>query len=322
MSDIAPPAKTTHFVFLLLEDFSHLAFANAVEPLRIANLVSGQPLYRWSFVSENGTMATASNGSRTLVDHGLTDIPPCDRLFALSGINVRHHTTRPILAALRRARAEGIPLGALCSGAYVLAIAGFMDGMRVAVHWEFHDSFLEEFQDIALVRSVFVSDEPIVSASGGSATADLMLHLIGRDHGTDVATMVADQMVYNAVREGSANQRVSLQALSGMRNAKLAQAIAIMRDSIEFPLPMAEIALRVSLSTRQLERLFGKYLHTTPKKYMLELRLERARALLLQTEMSVVEIALACGFENQGHFGRVYRANFGTSPSQQRSRMT
>lgn len=315
-------APTEHFVFLLLDDFTHLAFANAVEPLRIANFVSGQPLYRWSFASADGQVATASNGSRTLVDYGLGDIPVCDRLFILSGLNVRDHTKRPIISALRKARAAGSRLGALCSGTYALALAGMLRDMRVAVHWDYHDAFAEEFPDTELVRSVFVADQPIISASGGAATADLMLHLIATTHSADLATAVADQMVYNTVREGSAEQRVSLQARSGIRHPKLTQAIHLMQTSIERPQPISQIAAQVGLSSRQLERLFSKYLDTSPNRYMRHLRLERARHLLLQTEMSVIEIALACGFDNPGHFGRVYRSAYGVSPSQQRNRLT
>lgn len=314
--------ETEHFVFLLVEEFSHLAFANAVEPLRIANLVSGKELYRWSFASEDGETATASNGATILVHHGLADLPGCDRLFVLSGVNVRDHVSDKLKAALRRARSRGIALGALCSGAYVLARTGFLDELPAAIHWEFHDSFMEEFPGVMLTRSVFVADAPIVSASGGSATADLMLHLIAETHGEDLSIIVADQMVYTAVREGSAEQRVSLQARSGVRSPRLAEAIRIMRAAVEEPIPTTGIARQVGVSTRQLERLFGKYLNTSPKKYMLELRLERARSLLVQTEMSVVEIALACGFENPGHFSRVYRTTFGISPTNQRRRLS
>lgn len=314
--------ETQRYVFLLLEEFSHLAFANAVEPLRIANLVSGKTLYTWSFAAENGATATASNHSTTLVHHGFADLPPCDLLFVLSGLNVKQHTTRPLLAALRRERSRGTPLGALCSGAYALATAGFLDGQRVALHWDWHDAFIEDFPDVTLVRSVFVEDEPVVTAAGGLAAADLMLNLIAARHGEDLSQIVADQMVYISVRDGSAEQRVSLQARSGGRSERLAKAIELMRKSIEEPLLTSAIAREVGVSPRQLERLFGKHLNTSPRKYMLELRLERARHLLLQTELSILEVALACGFENSGHFSRVYRTAFGVAPTRQRSRLT
>ena len=157
--------------------------------------------------------------------------------------------------------------------------------------------------------------------SGGSATADLMLHLIERDHGRDLAVAVADQMVYTAAREATAEQRVSLQSRNGMRNPHLTKAIARMQEHIEDPISPSIIAEELGISTRQLERLFGRYLNTSPKKYFMELRLERARHLLLQTEMSVTEIACACGFEATGHFTRVYKGAYGVTPTGQKAKL-
>lgn len=314
--------KTQHFVFLLIEEFSHLAFSCAVEPLRIANLVSGKPLYKWSFASQDGRVATCSNESVTLVHHSFDTIPKCDSLFVLSGIHMDRHVSPMLLATLRRARVNGTAIGALCSGAYILAKAGFLDGMQAAIHWEYHDSFMEEFPDVSLVRNVFVANEKFVTASGGTATADLMLHLIERDHGYDLSVAVSDQMVYNAVRDATAEQRVSLQSRNGMRNPYMAKAIQRMHDTIDCPLSPSEIAQELGISTRQLERLFGKYLNTSPKKYFMEMRLERAGHLLVQTEKSIIDIALACGFESPGHFSRVYRASFGVTPMAQRGRLT
>ena len=315
-------SKPQHFTFVLVEEFSHLAFSCAVEPLRIANLLSGETLYRWSFASEDGESATCSNGSVTLVHHGLDRVPKCDRLFILSGINMRRHISAPLRSMLRRAARHGTPIGALCSGAWILAEDGFLNGMKAAIHWEFHDAFMECFPEVNLVRNVFVADERHITASGGTATADLMLHLIARDHGDDLSMAVADQMVYSAAREASAAQRVSLQSRNGIRNAHLTRAIARMRETIEDPVSPAQIAAGIGISTRQLERLFGKFLNTSPKKYFIELRLERARHLLIQTEAPVIEVALACGFESAGHFSRVYRAAYGVSPMQQRGRLS
>lgn len=311
--------QTTHFAFLLLPEFSHLAFSCALEPLRIANLVSGKTLYRWSLISADGKSETCSNGSVTLVHAGLEPLRQIDRLFLISGINVQQHVTPGVLTFLRRERAAGTPLGAICSAAYVLARAGFLNGTEAAIHWEYHDLFLEQFPEVDLVRNVFVANEKVITASGGTAAADLMLHLIGQQHGRQLATAVADQMVYNAVREGSAPQRVSLQSRHGMRNAHLVRAIDVMEKHIEEPLPPSMIAGELGISARQLERLFGKYLNSTPKSYFMEMRLHRARNLLVQTEQSITEIAMACGFRSTSHFSKVFRGQFGQSPLAQRS---
>lgn len=312
-----------HFVFALVEDFTHMAFACAVDPLRIANMISGAALYRWSYASEDGVAARSSDGTVIAVHHAFSSLPRSERLFVLSGIHMQQKDTTALIASLRRMDRHGATrIGALCSGAYVLARAGFLDGRAAAIHWEYHDGMMASFPDVRLVRNVFVADERYITASGGTATADLMLHLIEADHGRALASAVADQMVYATVREASAEQKASLQARDGMRNAHLAGAITLMRDTLDDPLPAPAIAERQNISIRQLERLFGRYLNTTPMKYYMDLRLERARHLLLQTEMSAIDIALACGFESPGHFSRVYRTAFGVTPMAQRDRLS
>lgn len=228
--------------------------------------------------------------SRVFVDRRFGQVARGERVFVLSGLDVKRRVTPDLLAAIRRARSLGCPIGAPCSGAYMLARAGLLEGRRAAVHWQFHDSFLEEFPGVALVRNVFVADEAFITASGGTAIADLMLHLIERSHGHDLAVEVADQMVYNAVREASAEQRVSLQSRHGIRNRHLARAIRLMSDTIESPLPPGEIAGILGISARQLERLFGRYLNCSPKKYHMDMRLQKARHPLVPTEMPVTEI--------------------------------
>lgn len=315
-------SRPQKFTFYLVDEFANLSFSCATEPLRIANLVSGKALYEWSFASENGETALSSNGTVVRVHSGFDTRVKADRLFLLSGLNMRAHISRPLLSALRRERSHGTPLGALCSGAYIFAYAGLLDGMRTAIHWAYHDLFTEEFPNVELVQNVFVTDEKIITASGGTATADLMLHLMTLQHGPELAQEVADQMVYNTVRESTASQKISVQARHGMRNPHLTQAVQIMSEAIEDPVSTAEIAARVGISSRQLERLFGRYLNRSPSKYYLELRLQRARNLLLQSEKSVTEIAVATGFRSTTHFARVYRGLFGVSPGAQRARLT
>lgn len=314
--------RPQHFVFALVDEFTHLAFSCAIEPLRIANLVSGQELYRWSLASEDGKSATASNGTACQVQSDFASIPSCDRIFVVTGLNLRQKKLGALISTLRRERSCGTQIGAVCSGAYVLAKAGFLDGRRAATHWEYHDGFREEFPTVRLVRSVFVTDDQFLTASGGTAAADLMLHLIEQDHGYDLAVAVADQMVYNAVRDSNAAQRVSLQSRKGIRNAHLIRAIEIMRANLHDPISPGAIAEDLGISTRQLERLFERYLNTSPNKHFMEMRLERAHHLLLQTESGITEIAMACGFANVGHFGRVYRTAFGVSPARQRARVS
>lgn len=309
----------SHFVFLLLPQFSHLAFCCSVEPLRLANLASGKTHYCWTVASEDGRPVMASNGCKLEVDCGLEPARGAERLVLITGNDVQKALPPAVLAYLRRERATGTPLAGLGASAFALAKCGFLDGMDVAVHWAYHDIFAEAFPDVRLVRSVFVAHENVLTAAGGTAVADLMLHLIRQKHGEDLATLVADQMVYNTVREETAAQRVSIQSRHGMRSGPVVRAISIMEKHIEDPVSPAAIAEELAISTRQLERLFKKFLSSSPKAYFNRMRLERARNLLVQTELSVIEIAVATGFASPSHFCKLFRAHFGRSPHSHRT---
>jgi len=315
-------AEPKHYVFMLVQDFTHIAFSCALEPLRIANLVSGEELYRWSLASSDGQSASCSNKTVTLVEHRFDQLPRSDRLFVLTGLDVDNHATAALCKTVQRAAHTTRALGALCSGAWLLARAGLLQGQKAAIHWDFHDAFMEQFPDVNLVRSVFDAEQPVVTASGGTATADLMLHLIAEDHGADLATAVADQMVYNVVREGGAEQRVSLQSRLESRNQHVMTAIELMNKTLDEPLTIAELADSLSISKRQLERLFGRFLNCSPKKFYMDLRLQRAQKLLIQTDASVTDVAVACGFESLTHFSRMYKAAFDITPSKQSSKIS
>lgn len=309
---------TKDVTFLLLDDFSHIAFSCAVEPLRIANLLQEEELYRWHLASVSGDIAICSNKTVLLVDQGLDPLPPRSSLFLLSGLNVQERATPDLLAFLRRERARGTQIGAICSAAHVLAKAGFLNERRAAIHWAFHDSFQENFPKVTLCQNVFVADEKFVTASGGTAAADLMLHLIGEAHGPELSLAIADQMVYSGVRPSNANQQISIQARYGIRNPHIAKAIRLLNASAPHYLPTTEIAREIGISTRQLERLFQKHLKVSPKKFVINQKIAKARNLLLQTEQSISEIALACGYDSRSHFIRIYQNRFGVTPHHHR----
>lgn len=315
--------KTQHFTFALVDEFTHVALACAVDPLRLANLISNDVLYSWSYASLDGETARSSDGTLIHVHHPFNELPNCDRLFVVSGMNVQTQDHSVLLAALRRKdRMSSTLISAVDSGAWILAKGGLLNARKAAIHWEFHDSFSEEFPEVALQRSVFVTEAKYQTASGGAATADLLLHTIEQTHGEDLSIAIADQLVYNTVREGSAEQKVSLQSRNGTRNPHLYRAVSIMKDNIESPIQPSKIAEELGISARQLERVFGKHLNTSPKRYYMELRLERARKLLVQTEMSAIDVSIACGFNSPGHFARIYRTAFGVTPMMQKRRLS
>jgi len=310
--------RPRRFVFLLLDRFTMLSFAGAIEPLRIANRVAGQLIYEWRLIGEGGVSATCSNGASFQLDMGLEDLDRDDTLLVCGGIDVQRATTKPIIAWLRREARRGMAIGGLCTGSWTLAKAGILDGKKATIHWENQDGFLEEFEDVKLTKSVFVVDGNRLSTAGGTSSIDLMLKLIAADHGDEVANTVADQLIYSSIRTDQDTQRLSIPTRIGVRHPKLSQVIQMMEANIEDPISPADLAEEVGMSTRQLERLFRRYLNRSPKRYYMELRLQKARNLLMQTDMSVINVALACGFASPSHFSKCYRAHYNTTPYRER----
>ena len=310
--------RLRQFVFLLLKDFSLLSFSAAIEPLRIANRMSGQKLYRWTVVSEDGADTACSNGTIVRVASGLTDMGRDDVVLVCGGVGVRANTTTTVKNWLRKVARKGSVIGGLCTGAHTLAASGLLDNRRATIHWENRDGFLEEFTETELTKSVFVIDGNRLTAAGGTASIDLVLTMIADDHGKDLANAVADQLIYTTIRTDRDIQRLSIPTRIGVRHPRLSRVIERMEQSIEEPVSPADLAEEVGMSTRQLERLFRRYLNRSPKRYYMELRLARARNLLMQTDLSVINVALACGFASPSHFSKCYRAQYGTTPYRER----
>jgi transcriptional regulator GlxA family with amidase domain len=199
-----------------------------------------------------------------------------------------------------------------------VAKAGLLDGKKATIHWENQDGFLEDFEEVKLTKSVFVMDGNRWSTAGGTSSIDLMLKVIASDHGEDLANTVADQLIYSTIRTDQDTQRLSIPTRIGVRHPKLSQVIQMMEGNIEDPMSPADLAEEVGMSTRQLERLFRRYLNRSPKRYYMELRLQKARNLLMQTDMSVINVALACGFASPSHFSKCYRAHYNTTPYRER----
>jgi transcriptional regulator GlxA family with amidase domain len=203
-----------------------------------------------------------------------------------------------------------------------LAKAGLLEDRQATIHWENHDGFTEEFENIELTKSVFVIDRNRITTAGGTASIDLMLKLIAEDYNEDLANSVADQLIYSSIRTDQDTQRLSVPSRIGVRHPKLSIVIQMMENNIEDPISPSILAKDVGMSTRQLERLFRRYLNRSPKRYYMELRLQKARNLLMQTDMSVINVALACGFASPSHFSKCYRSHYNTTPYRERGSLS
>ena len=315
--------SATRVGFLLLDNFSMLAFSSAIEPLRMANQLSGDALYSWATVIENGEPVTCSNGINFQSDYSVATLErydAFDAVFVCGGLHVHRLSCDASIQWLKSLAKSQVVLGAVCTGSQVLARAGLLEGYRFTIHWENIASAREEFPHLVVSPELFEIDRDRYTCAGGTAPIDMMLHEIREKHGVELATSISEQFMCERIRDKHDRQRVPLTQRIGTSQPKLAEAVSLMEANIEEPMTLDELSHHVGLSRRQLERLFQRYLHCVPTRYYLELRLERARQLLLQTSKPIVDIALACGFVSAPHFSKCYRDTFSVPPRDERRR--
>ncbi len=303
---------------ILVPEYTMMPVASAIEPLRIANRLSEKTLYKWTVHSADGQPVAASNSILTMVNGDLEAIPGDATVIVCGGLNIQHHCDKRLLNWLRKTARRRADIGAVCTGSHILAEAGILNDYRCTIHWENLPGFNEAFPDIEATGGLFEIDEDRFTSAGGTTALDMMLTLIASQHGADLASAVAEAVLHSPIRHHSEHQRMSLPARIGARHPKLVIIIEKMEENLEDPLSPSTLAKETGLSTRQLERLFRRYLDRSPKRYYLELRLKRARSLLLQTDMSVINVALACGFSSPSHFSKCYRAFYGRTPYRER----
>jgi len=280
--------------------------------------MSGKKLYDWTFIGENEEFVSCSAGTQFKLDTTLIELHRDDTILLCGGTTIQESTTKKLIGWLRREARRGLVIGGLCTAAYPMAKAGLLDEKKATIHWENQDSFAEEFLEVELTKTVFVCDGNRYTTAGGTSSIDLLLKIIADDHGEELANAVADQMIYSSIRTDQDTQRLSVPTRIGVRHPKLSKVIQMMEINIEEPMSPSILAKDVGMSTRQLERLFRRYLDRSPKRYYMELRLQKARNLLMQTDMSVINVALACGFASPSHFSKCYRAHYDTTPYRER----
>ncbi|HXH04262.1 MAG TPA: GlxA family transcriptional regulator [Candidatus Competibacteraceae bacterium] len=307
--------------FLLVPNFSVISFASASEPLRMANMVAGRRLYEILLISADGRPVAASSGVQMVADCVMAQAPRLDLVLVCGPNPIPPQPERAMLDWLRGQARDGVPLGGVCTGSYLLARAGLLDGYRCTIHWEDMDRLRESFPHIVVSSRLFEVDRDRYTCSGGTAPMDMMFHLIAQ-HWKDrkLVAAVSELLVCERIRQGEDRQRIPLRQQLGTAQPKLSEAVALMEANLEEPLPLEEIARHLDISFRQLERLFHDYLHTTPARYYMELRLNKARQLLLTTPLAITQVALACGFASVSHFTKNYSRQFGMPPREQRRR--
>lgn len=310
--------STLTFAVLIFPGFPMMAFSAVIEPLRAANVITSEKLYDWMIVAPGDKPVLASNGIAVTPHHAAAGAPRADYIVVCSGGDADRLDAKTPLSWIRRNLRLGAHIGSVADGAFYLARAGLLDGYDCTLHWQSQPAFLEAFPQISLAREIFVIDRTRFTSAGGVGALDMMLELIGRHHGTELARQVAEWFVHDRIKASADRERLQLRLRTGIRDDAVLKAVALMEKAGEKSADMASIAKKLGLSMGQLERLFKAEFGQGPADYYRRFRLERARDLLAHSKMSVREVGLACGYASFSSFVRAYRALFGVTPGKAR----
>ncbi|MGH8807506.1 MAG: GlxA family transcriptional regulator [Noviherbaspirillum sp.] len=310
---------TRHIGFFLVPHFSMMALSSATEPLRAANRVSGKPLYSWHLISTDGEPVSSSSGFALLPGFSITTSPEFDHLFVVASIGVADYRNAQVFDFLRHAAASGRPLGGISLGTMILARAGLLEHRKCTIHWEAVKALSEEFPSIEVTRDLYCIDGDRMTCGGGTAAIDMMLELIAHQHSQQLAAEVADQFLHTRIRTAQESQKMAIQWRYGIEDRRLVNAITLMEQNIESPIPIKTIASLVGFSPRQFERIWLKKFNAAPSQFYLEMRLKVAQKLLRESTYSLLDIAMRCGFAGASHLGRCYKQLFNKTPGQERT---
>jgi AraC family carnitine catabolism transcriptional activator len=297
-------AKPYEVTILLLEQFAMIAFSSTVEPLREANWIAGSRTFAWKVVSHDGRAVRASNGLTVSVDGSIADASFCPMVIVCSSFDPHLYTTPATLAWLRKFARWGAHIG----------------GVETAtIHWENSESFAAEFPKVQLTGRIYEIDRRRFSASGAAAAMDMMLYFITLKLGRRVASAVAEEFIYNRMREGQIPQRLEASERMNTRQPRLRRLLRMLDSHLNDRLDVGKMAASEGISEREVRRLFHRYLEASPQAYHRALRLQKARLMLRQSDMPVSDVAHHCGFASGSDFSRAFKREFGSTPLDDRS---
>jgi transcriptional regulator GlxA family with amidase domain len=314
MSEFLSPGAQ-RFGFLLADRFALMSFASATEPLRAANLIARASLYAVQPLSVGGRPVVSSAGLAVPAGDIAREASGCHTVFVIAGGNPEDwKTARAAYPVLRRLAREGVRLGGISSGSYLLAEAGLLDGRDFTIHWEHAPALKEAFPALSPRPARFVIDVDRITCGGGIAPLDMMHALIADRMGAAFARRVSDWYLHTAVAEPEGPQRGSAAERHGTRHPALLAALETMETALERPLSRTDVARTAGISIRHLDRLFRTELGRGFAEAYRAMRLEQARKLIEQSPLSISEIAFATGFSSASHFARAYKEMFGLQP--------
>ena len=311
---------TINILILVTPHFNLATTTGFIDPFRAANYIIGKNAFRWHLASLEGGTVQASSGISVATEKLADILQPKPAIAVVSASWAPDaHQGRDMVATVLRLAQSGARVGGLDTGGFILAKAGLLKGKRATVHYEHIDAFQELYPEVTVTENLFEMGSNTFTCCGGLASTDLALHLLREVKGEGLANATARYLFHHSVRGAGASQNPHLIEPYGQTTPALVRkAIDLMEAHLEDPVPIPKLCSKLQVSQRHLGRVFKRYVGKTPVHYYRDIRLDRARGLVTQTEMKLSEIAVASGFTNQVHFSRSYRERFGLSPTQDR----
>lgn len=302
-------------VCVLIPRFNMMALTALIEPMRVANYLSPEPLYEWEYLSPDGGVVTASNGMEISTASLNAAEGGIDTVLVCGSWGCDHYMHQPLFNWLRRQDRAGVTMVGVELGVYALARAGLLPERQVTTHWSCMAGFAEQFPNVQMREQLYTIDGRLMTCAGGTAGFDLMLHLISASHGEQLAAEVADQILHYPIRSDTAPQRHTLGGATDEMHPDVKAAITLIEQNTAEPLTVPEIAQRLGVSQRQLERLFKQHIGCSIVQFSRLYRLQFARVLLTSTDLSIREVSAASGFNSLSYFSQTFSSCFGRKPS-------
>lgn len=324
-----PSRGECRLAVVLVPGFSHLGLALVTEPLFVANWLAGRPVFRWTSLSADGLAVPTSSGISLPVDQPLLPSTPFDVALVVASFDPRTAAADArVLQWLRRAARAGVRVGGIETGCEIVAAAGLLSGVETPTHWYNIEGARERLPGQRLVPLRFTHEGRHPLSAGGLATMDLMLHLIAREQGRELAQEVAAHLLHDGPRPATQLQPPAF-PLRQPRSDEVAEstdpalvARAMIAATLDEPVSITHLAAQVGCSARHLQRLCRQRFGQSLRDMRDDLRMAAAHQRVQQTDLPLTEIAVACGFASLAAFSRRYRRRFGVPPSRDRQQST
>lgn len=318
-TDMAATTTPRRVGIFVENGFPLISYASMLRALSAANAAAKADIFQWRTVSSSGCAIEADCGvvidTRLPHDNGrIQRLGETDQiLMILSG--VRDPDKRKlVLAWIRESLSRGAKILSIGSGTALLCEAGILNGKRCAVHWSEFGAAVEKYPRAIISRAYFEIDGSIITCAGELATFDAVMRLLAPELSAEVLDTVSARALQTGPRGQAERQSIPDQVRLERLNSPLLRVVDLMEENIVEPIPVDDLFRSARISRRQAERLFEKHMGTSPKRFYLRLRLERARDLLRHTPMQVAEVAAATGFISHSHFSKTFKAVFGMLP--------